>query len=140
MVAATRMITKEDLLNAALKKKKRGRPTVLDTEDIRASLHRRESFRQAVNSKYSIIGGAIVANEIGDDDYKQIFDDHKGGFRYQGVLEQIGRMYTDDAFDQDDLKEFIEIAISEILNGTKSRDLEKLLRATRIKVKQNRNA
>lgn len=138
MVAATRIITKEDVVNCAIKKKRRGRPTVLEMEDFRASLMRGESFRQAVNAKYSIIGAALVSLQIGDDDFKRMFDDGRGGFYYQGALEQIGRLSRDDTFNEDDLSDFIGIALDEIRSGVKSKVLETTLRKTRLKIRDMR--
>ncbi len=137
MVAATRMITKEDVISSAISKKKRGRPTVLSTQELLAGAQRGESYRQAVNSKYAIDGGALVSIAIGDEDFKNIFCATNGNFKYHGVLEQIGRYYNDEDFTEDDVDEVIRIALEEISNGEKSKTIEKTLRAMRVLIKKD---
>ena len=138
MVAATRIITEEDVISSATSKKKRGRPTVLSTQELLVGAQLRESYRQTVNSKYATTGGALVALAIGDEDFNTTFCTARGSFKYQGVLEQIGRYYLDEDFTEDDVDEVIRIALEEIGNGKKSKKIEKTLRFMRVTIKANR--
>ena len=139
MVAATRMIKKEDVIKCATKKKQRGRPTVLDDPQyLLQAAQAKWSYRQTVNVHYAVTGAALVAIKIGDDEQDRIFNDGKGNFKYQGVLEQIGRYHYDDDFTDDDVSEVIKIALDEINKGEKSKDIEKALRKMKIIVKKER--
>ena len=138
MVAATRMVTKEDALKSVKENKGRGRPTVLETNDLIIGAQKKYSYRRAVNEKYSVAGGALVSIAIGDEDFNSIFVTASGDFRYQGVLEQIGRYYYDDSFTSEDVDEVIKIALDEINKGEKSKDIEKALRKMKIIVKKER--
>ena len=132
MVAATRIITQDDALNSALKKKRRGRPTVLETRELVAGAQRRQSYRQAVNEKYSATGAALIMLAKGEDYFDSVFLDAHRNFKYAGVLEQIGRFYRDnDTFTKDEVDEVIEIALDEIGKGNKSKEIEKTLRQMR---------
>ena len=135
MVAATRMITEEDAYNSI--KKHRGRPTVLETADFVTGVQTGLSYRQAVNMKYAKTGLAVIALVIGDDKTWKMFVPN-GKPKYQGVLEQLGRMYESGIFEVKELEDLVPHILNDIENGERSRDIEKNLRRLRQHYKELR--
>lgn len=135
MVAATRMITEEDAYNSI--KKHRGRPSVLETADLVTGVQAGLSYRQAVNMKYAKTGLAVIALVIGDDKTRKMFAPN-GKPKYQGVLEQLGRMYESGIFEIKELEDLVPHILNDIENGERSRDIEKNLRRLRQHYKELR--
>jgi len=129
MVAATRIITQEDALNSI--KKRRGRPTVLETPDLIAGAQRGDSYRKAVNCKYALTGLALIKVEKGEDVIESTFYSNPNGLKFQGVLEQIGRMYRSPYFDYDEVVDLLSQILDDIKSGEKSKDIEQRLRNLR---------
>lgn len=144
MEAATRIVTKQDILNT-FKNAKRGRPTVLEQRDLVSAIQTGYSWRQAVNNKYVAIGFWAVSDYLDETKATEIFiTTDKRRIRYQGVLEQIGRvLYEVDrkdktVFDVEDVVDMIKIALTEIEKGVPSKEIESKLRGARLIVKQTR--
>ena len=107
------MVTKEDAYNSI--KKHRGRPTVLETADLIAGVQTGLSYRQAVNMKYAKTGLAIIALVLGDDKTLGMFVPN-GKPKYQGVLEQLGRMYESGIFEVKELEDLVPHILNDIEN------------------------
>lgn len=143
MAAATRIVTPQDYLNRT-KEGRRGRPTILSKQGIMAVILRKDNWRHAVNCAYVEYGKVIVAAYLGDEQKDKLFeifqpDGHR--IRYQGVLEQIGRAgyeateKDDSPLTEDDVLDMVEMALEEIKNGAKSKEIEQLMRYLRLCVK-----
>lgn len=133
MVASTRMITQEDCLNSV--KKRPGRPTILETRELVVGCQRGASFRQAVNQKYSIHGGALVASITGQQYFEDNFFTARGDLKYQGVFEQIGRLSLDGTISDNDVDNLIREVLDDISSGAKSKEIEGRLRRLRNNLK-----
>lgn len=131
MVAATKIITEDDIINKATNKKRRGRPTVLEAPELMAGAMRGQSYRQAVNRHYVLAGLAVVALAIGEDETAERFLPKGKPPKYSGVWEQLGRMEESGIFDLDELTGLVPDLLDDIAQGAKSRDIEKQLRQLR---------
>lgn len=106
-------------------KNKRGRPAIFGPA-LYAIWFDKEK-RTAQNLYY--VGQAVAI--LGEDKPGSFFVTDKGNFRRQGIAEQIGRMYSQDGYTEEECKRIAEVAITLIEEGYKAKDVERWIRTGR---------
>lgn len=117
-------------------KRGRGRPKI----DASITETGAPSRRQAVNAMYMFEGVnliSVAATDIPDGNILWSSDDATLTAKSKnGVLEQLGRMWIQDRFDEDSCIYVANLAIAALKNGCTSRAVEKAMRNIRISTKK----
>ena len=118
----------------AATKNKRGRPKIFP-DGIYATMFDYEN-RTAQNKIYAMEGYKIIHPDLSigadPDTYDPFWLTKKGNFKKQGILEQIGRMYSQDGYTEDECKDIFQKVTVLIENGYSVKDVEKMIRHGRI--------
>lgn len=121
-------------MEAATKNKRRpGRPPAFPKE-FTYTWEGDHGHRGAVNLSYFLIGLRYIRDEIlhSEDRARATFSNLKTGrLKYQGPLEQLGRMIESELFTPEEIEEAAVLLLREIENGTRSKDIETGLRNVR---------
>lgn len=111
-------------------KNKRGRPKIF-TDHVYTIMFDCEK-RVAQNLMYAMEGYKIIHPDhtiyTDPDSYDPFWLTKKGKFKKQGILEQIGRMYSQDGYTEDECKDIFQKVIVLIENGYSVKDVEKMIR------------
>lgn len=113
--------------NAGQTERKRGRPKSTMTqavESMRATWNSTE--RTELNRLY-----CLQCIKLNEKEFKPFFVTNYGGFKRQGIAEQIGRIREEGLATDEELTELTRQAIRDYENGQKVKDIEKRLRNVR---------
>ena len=107
--------------------RKRGRPKseMGRRLDIIRS-HQNATDRTEINRLY-----VVKCIRLNEKEFKPFFVTSHGGFRRNGIAEQIGRMRIEELATDEELTELTRQAIRDYENGQKVKDIEKRLRNVR---------
>ena len=96
--------------------------------------------RGAVNLNYFCVGFDYIKDEIlhNVDKARATFSSLTGRLKYQGPVEQLGRMIASNLFSPKESEEAALLLLQEIEKGTKSKDIEAGLRNVRKTYKERR--
>ena len=119
-------ITTEKGITEAATKKKRGRPANPMLEVFRVSYPERE--KRAAQNLYYVCAAVI---EILKQKPGSFFVTGKGNFRRNGIAEQIGRMYEQNGYSEEDCKTIAEQAQELYKAGFSVKAIEKWIRTGR---------
>lgn len=97
--------------------KKRGRPSL--TSDIFRTVFSNMQGRALTNMLYVSIAQEVICNQWGKDKFISVFVKQTGQFKYQSVLEQIGRMYYQNGFSESECLCITETAVKMLQNKWK---------------------
>ena len=110
---------------------KKGRPPKYK-ETLYCIYHDKEK-RTAQNNYYA----ALALRRLNADPRDSFYISELGKLRRAGILEQVGRMYAARLADKDECRDLLQACKKDYLSGTKSKDIEKRLRALRIERANN---
>lgn len=99
-----------DILVAATKNKKRGRPRIADANHRMLFCNYQD--RAQTNMYYAVVAYAIISKTWGDDKFKAHFVNSVGNYKRQAILEQIGRMYLQNGYSESDCMQIVDIALN----------------------------
>ncbi len=120
---------------AATEKRKRGRPAI----DVGAAMYLDGTRRTQINAKYMFEAINLIseaASEIPDRELLWYSDDStQRASGKHGILEQIGRMWLQDNYSEQNCITVANLAIAALKNGCTSRQIENAIRKIRTKTK-----
>lgn len=122
------MIDNEKEISVTATKNKRGRPkgTIAQAVESDKGLWT-HTERTEINTFFA--GQCVFLNEK---EFKPFFVTDYGGFRRNGIAEQIGRMREEELATDEELIELTRQCIKDYENGEKVKDIEKRLRYLRM--------
>lgn len=95
--------------------------------------------RGAINNAYMSQGLGYMQEMIGSAETLTVFKTETNGIKYQGPLEQLGRIIESGLFMPEEIEEAAALLLQEIEKGTKSKDIEAGLRNIRKTYKEARS-